>query len=232
VAPDPVKRREGGGGRCAQIGAHSGGSFEPRPPGSRFGVAEPSHRRLTASLRQLGNGAWSVMLWFVRRGGGVFSLLLIGSFLAAGCSSSGPSAPSASSQSTSTAPTGLTVHTYGIQYTKDVAPLNAAIAQWRTAYAQLNPNATVGTAVIASVEDPLISALQSTVSKLTALTPPASIQSDIRNLIAGMAAYVGDLRGVVDSWPTAQSEITQAEADQAKMNSASALVDADLHQQN
>ena len=54
---------------------------------------------------------------------------------------------------------------------------------------------------------------------------------DARNLIATMPASEGDLQGVVNACPTAQSEITQAEGDQAKMNSASALVHADQEQQ-
>ncbi len=118
------------------------------------------------------------------------------------------------------------------QYSAAVTPLGQAINTWHTEYAQLQSQAAttgyVSPGQIAAVTNPVITVMQTTVNNLSNISFPVAIESDVRSLIAALSAFEGDERQVVLEWPNAQSVQAQGTADVAKVNAASALVNADL----
>ena len=173
----------------------------------------------------------------LRRPAGVVGLLILCGLAVAACGSAGGSALSSTTTSTSTTTTtsGPSVQSFGSQYDEAIAPMNSEIAQWKSAYANLTSgpegaSVMVTQPQIAAIEDPMISALGTAINQLSDLSAPASIKEDLRSEISAMAAFQGDLRGLVNSWPDAQSEVTQGGSDLAQLNSATALVHSDLQQ--
>jgi hypothetical protein len=114
------------------------------------------------------------------------------------------------------------------QWVAAVTPLDQAINTWHTEYAQLQSQAYVSPSQIAAVTNPVITVMQTTISNLSNLSFPVAIESDVRSFIAALSAFEGDERQVVLEWPNAQSVQAQGTADVAKVNAASALVNADL----
>ena len=164
-----------------------------------------------------------------QRAGWILGILCLGSALAA-CSS--PTATSSTPTIASTTTSTTNLASLRSQYSAAVPALGQAIDTWHTEYAQLQSQAAttghVSPAQIAAVTNPVIAAIQTTVNNLSNIRFPVSIESDVRSLIAALSAFEGDEREVVLEWPNAQSVQAQGTADVAKVNAASALVNADL----
>ena len=158
--------------------------------------------------------------FMAKRSSWVLGILCLGAFALVACGSPAAISSTATTASTTTSTTNLAA--LRSKYFAAVNPLGEAIETWDTQYAQLESQATttgiVTPAQIAAVTNPVIAAIQTTVNNLSNMSFPASIDADVRSLIAALSSFEGDEREVVLEWPNAQSVQAQGTADIAKAN--------------
>lgn len=133
----------------------------------------------------------------------------------------------------SAAPATPAISTVDAQYLKVTGPLNIAIQRWDAGGSTLNnevKNLTVPSVEqVSAVESPFIGALSAAIAELQKLSVPPSTHGDLNRLIGDMGALEGYLKQIVNLWPDVGALNQQVTAEIAQLNSASAIVGADLH---
>jgi len=107
-----------------------------------------------------------------------------------------------------------------------------ALETWNVAYVNLQQTAPVTgitTAQVTSLDTPLINAGNKLINQLQQLSVPSAIRRDFDEVIGDLSAFIGDEKNVIATWPDAQAASQQGTADVARLNSAGAILAADLH---